>query len=177
MTQLVTLSGNENFSKVNPALLKINPKDLDDSQAGLLFMRILSEAHPGITWGEYYKIIGNSTAPANLAGLKSFLGSIYDGGKGFIGDVTEGVGDILGSGVRLATDEQVINGVSRIGTAYATGGSSEGLMSIFSSLGAGGKQVLDSTGRAYKSLGLPGWSIYAVMGLAGFGLIYWAVKK
>ncbi len=175
MTNLVTLSGQPR--PFNETLININPRELSNTQAGLVFFKIVAEAYPGITWGQWAEMAKNYKGNKRLSGawenFKGGVGDIYDGVAGVSKDVISGVGDIGGSTIRLLTDEEVAGTVMRAGSAYATGGGSEGLLAMF---GQGGIDLFGKAGETYKSTGLPVWTMYAGLGLVGFGLIYMAVK-
>lgn len=51
--------------------------------------------------------------------------------KRSVGDMTDAAGTWIGDAVRLFTDEQVMDGVSRYGQAYLTGGKSEAYRAMF----------------------------------------------
>jgi len=128
--------------------------------------------YPGITWREFFEMGDNQKLSGWWTDLKKGTSSVYEGTKQMIGDTVKGLGDVGGSTVRLLSDEQVSSTVSRAGAAYATGGSSEGLAAIFAALGSGGKQLIESAGGAYKSTGLPAWSMYVALGGGVLALIY-----
>lgn len=125
-----------------PALVTMaGPNSLPDIsrmsnfEAGIATLVLLAKAYPGIRFGD----IPSLMAPERMSGWWTDL-------KHAAGDIKDGVGDVLkdtfsnsanaaGDAVRLVTDEKVIDGVSRIGTAYATDGGSEGVRSL---LGGGG---------------------------------------
>lgn len=164
-TKLVNLSGHGKPA-INPELVKINIRELDDVGAGLVFLRIVAEMYPGITWGQLMAMGENQKLSGWWTDLKSGIGDIYSGGKEVIGDVVKGTGDVLGSGIRLLTDEEVTAGLARGGAAYASGGSSEGLMAILGSFGSSAKQ------QAAKNPML----FYGAIGLGGL-IIFMLVKK
>jgi len=164
-TKLVNLSGQPKKA-INPELAKINIKELDDVGAGLVFLRIVAQMYPGITWGQLMAMKNNKNTMGRSLWdkFKNFTGDLYDGGAQLIGDVVGGTGDILGSAVRLVTDEEVANGLSRAGAAYATGGSSEGLMAILGSFGNSAKaQASKNPMLFYGAIGLGGLIIFMLV--------------
>lgn len=116
--------------------------DLDSMsnfEAGIAVLVALDKVYPGIRWRDL---------PA-LAGRPEIMGGWWTDLKKSVGDVKDGIGDVLkdtfdyvgeagGATVRLATDEKVIDGASRIGTAYATNGGSEGIRQLFGGGGGSG---------------------------------------
>lgn len=150
----------------------IRIEDLSNLEAGIAFLVMLDQLAPGITFGDLQRLAAGETlsgfnlfrAVGNV--VKSAGSGIADAagvvGKG-IGNVKDGVGDILkdtfttagkgaGEAVRLVTDEKVIDGASRIGTAYATSGGSEGVRNLFggSDKGDGILQFLSNLGSSFK---------------------------
>ncbi len=178
--QLVTLSGAQ--PAIKSQVININPRELSNFDAGLVFWSLVAELWPGITWGEVAQIAQEQKMKKQkMSGwwtsAKNAVGDIYDGTKTIIGDIFEGGGDVAGSAVRLITDEEVISGVSRGATAYATGGSSEGLMGILSSLGQAGVNMFTGAGEQYKKTGLPEWTLYAGLGVGTLAIIYATMKR
>lgn len=106
---------------------------MSNFEAGIATLVLLDKVYPGIRWRDL-PALAEGRGPEAMAGwwtdLKKATSSVKDG----IGDVLKStyttVGGAVGDAVRLVTDEKVIDGASRLGTAYATGGGSEGLRSI-----------------------------------------------
>lgn len=139
---VVTMSGPE----------EIYVPALSNFEAGIAFLTVMNKLAPGITFGELAAAIDGT--PGRMAGwwtdLKHAAGDIKDG----VGDVLVDTGKYLagaaGDSVRLVTDEKVIDGASRLGTAYATSGGSEGVRGV---LGSAAQPVLDfisSLGASFK---------------------------
>jgi len=139
-TKLVNLSGAQPKKAINPEVAKIPIKDLDDPGAGLVFLKMVTDMYPGITWGQLMAMKRKPTLSGWWTDFKGGVSDIYGGGKTFIGDVVEGTGDVLGSGVRLMTDEQVAGSVTTAAGMYATGGISGALLGIFSGVGKSVKE-------------------------------------
>lgn len=168
-TKLVNLSGAPK-KNLSPEIANINLLELDDAGAGLVFLRMVEDTFPGITMKQLATI--NENHEMGFIGklwrkTKNAVGDIYDGGKTFIGDVVKGSGDVGGSIVRLAADEDVSNAIARGGMAYASGGSSEGIMGILSAFGKSAKQT------AAKNPML----LYGAIGIGALFLIVLAVKE
>jgi hypothetical protein len=129
----------------------MDPTGKNDFDAGLLFFAAVSRMYPGITWDDILQ-------PQRMAGWLTDLGHAVGNVKDGIGDVLKDtvstVGDIGGSTVRLAADPAVASAITRAGSAYATGGASEGANSIMAALGnifsPQGQQVVSQAGAAYK---------------------------
>jgi hypothetical protein len=168
----------------NSGAVWMDPAGKSDFDAGLLFFGAVARMNPGLTWAELQQ-------PQFMAG---WLTDAYKGIKRGLGDVKDGVGDVLkdtftttasagGDLVRLAADPAVADTVSRAATAYATGGASEGATSLFDSLRniftPAGQQAVSNAGAAYKAgginLGNP-WIIGGGLGLGALLLIMVAKK-
>ncbi len=127
---LITMAG--------PANGGIDVRNLSNMEAGLAFLGLVNKIYPGITWGELHamgmgqEVMGRS--------FWDRVGGVLSDVKSTVSDVvsktTSTIGDAAGSALRLVTDEKVIDGASRIGEAYATGGQSEAMKSY-------GAQLLD----------------------------------
>jgi hypothetical protein len=152
--KLITLSG-------APAdiLTAIDPKELTDYAAGLVFLGIVSRLYPGLTWGDLLnpERLGRSWLARKWDGLKDVAGDIYDAAKTVIGDIKDGLGDVGGSAIRLAADEEVQQAIVRGASAYATGGQSLQAEGVLSSIFGGGneagqKQIIEQAGMSYKNL-------------------------
>ncbi len=150
---------------MNPTLItmsgpvgKIDIRKLSNMEAGLAFLGLVNRVYPGITWGELHQM--GSGHPDFMG--RSFwdkVGGALSDVKGTITDVVSKTvstaGDVAGSAVRLVTSEKVIDGASRIGAAYATGGQSEAakgigqqLMDLVSGLGSTAKDTANAAGGA-----------------------------
>jgi len=117
---------------------------LGDIEAGLLFWKDVADKNPGITWGEAlfgeYEGLGFSLSKTFSKLGKGLKNTVNATGK-VIKNAGNTVGSWTGSAIRLATDEQVIDTVSRAGAAYATGGQSEAARSLLSSFGSSNNPV------------------------------------
>jgi hypothetical protein len=128
---LVTMRGQNGF----------DVRNLSNFEAGIAFLTLLNRLSPGITFGKLARSM-DAAGAGLMAGwwtdIKKSAGDIKDG----IGDVLKDTWDTIGGGagdaVRLVTDEKVIDGASRLGTAYATNGGSEGVRSVLDGLTGGG---------------------------------------
>lgn len=121
------------------------PNDLDvrslsNFEAGIAFLTLMDSFSPGITFGELAAAIDGEDS-GRMAGfwssIKKAATSVKNGIGGVLRDTGNYIGDKAGSAVRLVTDEKVIDGAGRIGSAYATGGGSEGVRGLLESLGGG----------------------------------------
>lgn len=101
MTKLVTLAGKPQARQIE----NINPNDLDDETAGILFIRLMDEYNNQV--------------------LSGWLTDLTRKTKNVIGDSLNYIGKKTGEAVRLVTDPQVVEGVSRGVAAVATRGGSE----------------------------------------------------
>lgn len=150
----------------------IQIEDLSNFEAGIAFLVMLDQLAPGITFGDLPKLAAGETlsgfnifrATSNLvkgvgSGVADAAGTVAKG----IGTVKDGVGDVLrdtfttvgkgaGDAIRLVTDEKVVDGASRIGTAYATSGGSEGVRNLFggSDTGESILQFISNLGSSFK---------------------------
>lgn len=116
----------------------LDVRNMSNMEAGLAFLGLVNQVHPGITWGQLVELGKNGGR---------FMGrSFWDKVGGALGDVKDSVSDVVsktvgtvgevaGSAIRLVTDEKVIDGASRLGTAYATGGQSEAAKGILGQIG------------------------------------------
>lgn len=134
---------------------------LSNFEAGLAFLTLVDKLVPGITWNQLDSLAAGYGAGGRMAGwwtdLKHSVGDVKDG----IGDVLKStvdvVGGIGGDTIRLGTDPKVLSGVSQIGMAYATGGGSAGVTGLLQSLGmssGSANQVTDfisSLGNNFKT--------------------------
>ena len=173
MTKLVTLSGANQV--IQPAILKANPNQFGDLEAGLLFFKAVADLYPGITWNELWSLPNTKKLAGWWTDLKKATSDVYDGVKQIVGDVKDGLGDTGGSTIRLLADEKVQNTITRAGAAYASGGTSE-MAGFLSQIGQGTQNLFSKAGEAYKGTGLPPWTMYAGGGLLLVGLLYLLVK-
>lgn len=110
-------------------IVQIDPRDLTDVDAGIQALYVIAKLHPGIRWRDML--------PENRLGKKwwekvtePFAAAVdWTGDK--ISAVGTQIGEWSGSSIRLATDEQVADGLGRYAAAAATGGMSEGANSLF----------------------------------------------
>jgi len=119
------------------------PTDFDVSslsnfEAGIAALTLASQVYPGLTWGDLSNMLAGERMAGWWTDLKGVAGDIKDG----VGDVLKSTGDFIGDKggdiIRLGTDEKVIDGASRLGTAYVTGGGSEGARGVLESIGLSG---------------------------------------
>lgn len=130
--KLITLSGDS-------ARLR-NPIELSDFDAGFLLLNYMANNSP-------------------LMG-KKWYEKAWSGITDTVGGAANWIADTTGSAVRLLTDEEVLNGLSRAGMAYASGGQSEAARSLLSQFGLSSADV--------SKLGQQGKLAYASVG-GGFG--------
>lgn len=173
--ELVTLYGKPRRALQSP-IVNANPNNLSNFDAGLMFFKLVADLYPGIRFSEALQLHQSPQMAGWWTDLKKGAGDLYGGVKTVIGDTVEGIGDVGGSTVRLAADPQVANTVSRAGMAYASGGSSEGLMAVFQSLGQQGVDLFNTAGEKYKQTGMPGWTMWAGIGLAGVLILVLAMR-
>lgn len=188
---LISLSGPPGL-----ALMETDPRQLSDVDAGIWTLAIIAKENPGIKWGDLL----NKTQ--SMGGWWTNLKkSVGDYGK-FVGNAISDSGDKFGEwggdAIRLLTDKEVADGVSRYGQAYATGGQSEGVRGFLSSLGisdsgeGGGaidklkKQFTDILGKIGQSskdqvnkagMGDMNLSPMLLIGGLGFGLLLVLITK
>lgn len=182
---------------MNPQIITMRgPSDglvidqVDDVTLGLLVLDEVAKQYPGITVGQMVDLAASRQGVA-MAGLLDFVGDVaksvgnvikapidYIGDK--VSDVAGLVGRKGGEVVRLASDEDVAATVSRLATAYATGGTSEaagglggGVLDFLRNLG--GSVRSDATGVQTASAGIGGvpvWVVGAGAGLLVLSLIF-----
>lgn len=146
----------------NSLISMAGPTDFDVSkmsnfEAGIAALTVASSVYPGLTWGRLADLVtGREKMGGWWTDLKHVAGDIKDGVGDVLKDTGDWVGDKGGEIIRLGTDEKVIDGASRLGTAYATGGGSEGARSVLQSLGLSGESsdnimdFLGSLGSVFK---------------------------
>lgn len=149
---------------MNPLLVtmrgpgEIRIDELSNFEAGIAFLTLVNDLNPGVTFGELGRALDD---PETMAGLWSKLKKAASSVKNGVGDVLKStadyVGGVAGSAVRLVTDEKVIDGASRLGTAYATGGGSEAVKGVLGG-GSAADQVIDfisNLGNTFKTQTAP----------------------
>jgi len=148
---------------MNQKLITLNGEDegramrditkLGDIEAGLLFWKDIADKNPGITWGEAlfgeHQGLGFSLSKTFSKIGKGLKNTVKVTGN-VIKDAGNTIGNWSGSAIRLATDEQVVDTISRAGTAYATGGQSEALRSLTNSFGTS-KNPVSAGGASLKT--------------------------
>jgi len=143
----------------------------DDFSLAMLALIELAKRNPGMTWGDLLAM----GATGRMSGsIWDKIGNVVKAPIEFVGDkISDAVGVIggaTGSAVRLATDEKVLDGASRLATAYATGGTSEAaggvgqkIADFFSNMGAAVRT--ETTGINAASAGsiggVPVWAVVA----------------
>lgn len=145
---------------------KISIPMLSNFEAGILALHAANHYSPGITFGQ----LANAVDLARLeqmSGLTSFFKSVGNSVVSTVGNLKDGLGDVLkdtgtyigdkaGDAVRLVTDQKVIDGAASIGAAYATSGGSAGVKALLDGKGGDTKSsngVIDfisSLGAALK---------------------------
>lgn len=129
---------------MNPLLVtmrgpgEIDIASLSNFEAGIAALSLVGRALPGLTFGDLARMNDGRMSGSLWDGLKSVGSAIGD----TVSNIVDKAGSVMGSAVRLVTDEKVIDGASRLGQAYATSGGSEGVRSMFGG-GAEGNQVVD----------------------------------
>jgi len=165
---------------------KVDFARVSNFEAGLAFLGVLGRMRPGLTFGSLAaEMDGISSGRMSgwLTDMTRAVGNLKDGIGDVLKDTTSLVGGSAGSAVRLITDENVIDGASRLGTAYATNGGSEGVKSLLGGGGGSVQSVIDfisSLGSSAKnqalqseSVGgqLPSWAIPVGLGGVAFLLL------
>lgn len=133
----------------------IDPASLTDIEAGVQLLALLARQYPGLTWGQLAAMVDDPGLSGWLTDLKKTVGDIKDGIGDALKDTGDWIGDKLGDAFRLAADEEVQDGASRIGMAIASGGKSEAakgvLESIFGEENAEKAQgILETMGGLFK---------------------------
>jgi len=139
--KLVTMSGCKGTALGQPAkfqfslfsmagtadIMKIDPTELDDIDAGILTLYWIDKMYPGITWGDIIKA-------THKMGAKWYerIGQTIGNA---ISDTGDKLGDWGGDAIRLVTDKEVMEGVQYYGQTYATGGKNMALDGMIKNLG------------------------------------------
>lgn len=170
--------------------LSFDASELNDFEAGIAFLALVGQTYPGAKFSDLPMIAMQGER------MEGWLTDIRKGVTKAVTSVKDGIGDTLkstfniagdaaGSTVRLLTDEEVLDGASRIGAAYATYGGSEGVNQMFSGGGGSGgesgnmgSQVMDfisKLGGVFKGGGGPMQT--ASMGAGGLpgGAMPWLI--
>lgn len=120
--------------------MMINPRQLSNRDAGIWALALVAAENPGITFKQLLEH-GRRRKGKTMGGwwtdFKSGIGDVKDGIGDIFSDTVDMIGRKGGETIRLATDEQVVDGVSRYGMAYATGGGSELLTGLLGPSGVG----------------------------------------
>ncbi len=168
---LITMAG--------PSSGPINVRNVSNLEAGLAFLGLVNKLYPGITWGELHAMgMGRETMGRSFWDkVGGALGDVKDTVSDVVSKTVKVAGDSAGAAVRLVTDEKVIDGASRIGAAYASGGQSEAaksvgekLLDLVSHIGSTVKETSDSAAASAPGIGglrLPGgvlpWALGGTM--------------
>lgn len=119
--KLVTLSGCKGrlgqpkwqfslFSMAGAAdVMKIDPSELNDIEAGIWALYWIDKMYPGITWGEIYAAthggqMGRSWFGRTFSSVGSFIGT-------GISDIGDKLGEWSGDSIRLLTNTEVREGI------------------------------------------------------------------
>lgn len=193
--RLVTLTGPVQDQYMD--LVKANQdfKKLSDFDAGIVTLQAIGEYFPGLTWDDFRpefwpltkKLINKEARKFKMSGCSDCSGCSMSGKcrwwapqncalnlvsdiKDTVVDAVNWIGDSGGDVIRLVTDEDVLDGASRIVTGVATGGTSELLNSLISGLGGKSKDDIDSSGWGADLIsGVP--NEYLAMGGAGLFVV------
>jgi hypothetical protein len=145
---LVTMAG--------PGRKPLDIGQMSNFEAGIATLAMIDAVYPGIRWKELPGLaVGVRPETMGWNPFRSIYkaaGEIKDGIGGTLKDAFDYIGGAGGDAVRLVTDEKVIDGATRLGTAYASGGliGGEGggpldtVMKFISGLGASAKQAFPS---------------------------------
>lgn len=127
-----------------PALVTMaGPNSLPDLsrmsnfEAGIATLVSLAKVYPGIRFRDIPSLLEPERMSGWWTDLKHTVGDVKDGIGDVLKDTYSAVGKDAGDALRLVTDKKVIDGASRIGTAYATDGGSEGVRNLFGGDGSG----------------------------------------
>lgn len=158
----------------------MDPTGKSDFDAGLLFFAAVARMYPGLTWDDilHPQLMGRSWFTRQVDNLTHAVGNVKDGIGDVLKDSISTLGDVGGSTIRLAADPSVAGAISRAGSAYATGGASEGVNSFLASLGSifspQGQQVVSAAGASYKQNVSGGFSFsnpWVLGGVLGAGAL------
>lgn len=147
---LISLTGNNGQGD---ALLKVDPRELSDRDAGVWALYSIVKFNPGITWGDLLRKNVNLSGWNPFKNLGRKIQNVGNDFSSWVGNTVSDAGDKLGewSGdtIRLLTDKEVVDGLSQYGAAYATGGASMAvdgfsLDGFLSSLGASTKKRVNT---------------------------------
>lgn len=178
--KLVTLSGKSRalgqgkysfslFSMTGAAdMLKLNPRELSDIDAGIWALYRIDRMYPGITWGDIRR--------ARKGIGKQKLGRRwFEFGK-LLSDIGDKTGEWSGDVIRLLTDREVREGITQYASGFATGGVSTGIQGFLGQLGSGfpdlmKSNLLRSLGQTAKGELIPGIPNY-YLAIGGGGLLF-----
>lgn len=161
---LIAMSGPENMSLA----------DLSNFEAGLAMLGVINQVYPGIRFSQLPELaegagvekMGWSWNPMDaVRAVQKTAGNLKDGIGDVLKDTFTTVGGGYGDAVRLATDENVLDGASKMYAAYMTGGGSE-LMDFVTNLGATAKEKT-----AAASAALPGGVLPWALGGGGLLIV------
>lgn len=181
MNALVTLRGAGDLDAVDVM-------ELDDESAGLVFLTALVAEKPDLTWAELERFgrqfNASGTMGFSLTKIAKGIGRgtsdlVSKTGK-VLGDVVNITGKKAGEAVRLVSDPQVADTIARGATAYASGGSSEGIKGVFEQIGAAFKNVAAGGGGSGGGSGdskLPEWVLPVSLGAGGLVLLALLVRR
>lgn len=137
---------------------------MSNFEAGIATLILIDEVYPGAKFKDLPAIAARYHGEALSGWWTDF--------KSSVGDVKDGIGDVLkstfstvgggaGDALRLATDEKVVSGATKWGTAYASGGASgiaDEIFNFMASLGSSAKAAVpDGAAEATKNV-LP-WAL------------------
>ena len=171
MQKLLSLSGPQQGGMTFERFL-----ELDDLDAGIAFLTKIGQIDPTLTFGDLMAV------PQRLKmGKKCDWWNVVCKSGNLISDVSDKTGDIIGGTldyvgkkggevIRLATDEQVLDGASRIAAAYYTQGGTEAARGIFGSEKGGSMDsILTSLFSLFGAGAKQQTANQAGMDMAGFG--------
>lgn len=194
MQRLVTLTGpiEDQYVDLTQSLNQF--KGLSDIEAGLIVLDAIAVIYPDLTWNDFRpenwpltkKLIHQEHESSKLAGK---CGSCQMSGRcwnpanwaecsgNLVADVADVyvdsidyIGDKSGDAIRLFTDEEVLDGMMKLGTAYMSGGQSELLGGILGGMGGSAKSDVNRAGMGGSVFqGIDNkYLIYGGLGLGGF---------
>lgn len=143
--KLITLSGKKlrrlgqpkfQFSLFSMAgtadIIKADPIELSDIDAGIWALYWINKFYPGITWGEIIEASQNKKIAGWLGDKLKDIGSFV--GQG-ISDTGDKLADWSGDAIRLLTDKEVREGIVQYANAYEIGGQTSAIKSFMGQLG------------------------------------------